>query len=185
MAPFSSRLGQEKGGSTGRGPTGTLKHEQEKSSSLNPRSYGFNRVGQTPLLTHPPLQLGPGMWAQSQEESIVDSLQGDSREAERVGEIDWVGGIQKSNSMRLIMNTWGHSRAEQSIEFILNNKPKRWRIEQRHEVTYLKLANGRVHTGQSQTAEHHRLWKPNWYWNLIPQKASCNSQPKATGSTAC
>ena len=64
MAPFSSRLGQEKGGSNGRGPTGTLKHEQEKSSSLNPRSYGFNRVGQTPL----PLQLGPGMWAQSQEE---------------------------------------------------------------------------------------------------------------------
>lgn len=65
MASFSSRLGQEKGGSNDRGPTGTLKYEQEKSSSLNPRSCGFNRVGQTPLLTLPPLQLGPGMWAQS------------------------------------------------------------------------------------------------------------------------
>lgn len=52
------------------------------------------------------------------------------------------------------MNTWGHSRAEHSTEFILNNKPKRLRIEQRHKFTYLKLANGQVHTGQIQTAEH-------------------------------
>lgn len=74
------------------------------------------------------------------------------------------------------MNSWGHSRAEHSIEFILNNKPKRFRIEQRHKVTYLKLANGQGTHGQIQTAEPYRLWKPNWYWNLSPQKAGCDSR---------